>query len=157
MKLHKNILTIVKSLCCLMLIMGCAPQSENNQIMINDEAYEVQFQNTTETIKNVNIEHNSEVTIVLPRELPIYQWECPLEMNGVELIERKTTTLGEDSKKEGETNIADVFVFQVIDLNNYILEFKRVNINELQDGKTPYDQLDDNFKLEIELVFTNKS
>lgn len=155
MELHKNILTIIKLFCCLLLI-GCTPQRKNNQIIINDEKYEVQFQNKSESIKNIDIEQNSNVTVILPRELPIYQWECSSRMNGIELIERKTTTLGESTKQEGETNIADVFVFRVSDKNNHTLEFKKANVNELQDGKKTYDELDEKFKLEIELIYTKK-
>ena len=128
MQLHKYVLTVIKSLCCLLLIAGCASQGQNNHIIIDDETNKVQFQNTSETIKNFNIEQNTDITIVLPRELPIYQWECPIGLSGVELIERKTTTLGESGKKEGETNIADVFVFQVTDIDHHTLELDRKSV-----------------------------
>lgn len=152
MKTIKTIFTIASLFCCLLLLIGCTSQSLDNQIMINDKKYDVQFEKKSDTIENIEVQQNSKVTITLPRELPIYQWECSPKMYGMKLLEKKTTTIGEESKKEGVTNEADVFVFQVDNIQNSLLEFKKVNVNELENENTDYNAMDEVFKLAIEFT-----
>lgn len=107
----KKILSIVIVSCCF-LLMACSNNNvvKDSYIIINGNNYEFQTQNKFNSIKDIKVEQNKNIVITLPREIPIYQWIDSPNIDGLELVEKSTTQIGQYDGKEGTTNIADVFL-----------------------------------------------
>lgn len=154
MDLYKNILKTIVIVSCCFLLMACSNNNvvKDSYIIINGNNYEIQTQNKFNSIKDIKVEQNKNIVITLPREIPIYQWIDSPNIDGLELVEKSTTQIGQYDGKEGTTNIADVFIYKINEKNNYNLEFKKVNINDLDNYENKdYRNLKEVFKLNVKL------